>query len=63
TVAVRCKRMNLEVSEELAAEGYRFYAREASEFAEASAKAVAEALECAYAGIEMDSMFQAEKGP
>jgi metal-responsive CopG/Arc/MetJ family transcriptional regulator len=28
----------------LAAEGYRFYAGEASEFAEASAKAVAEAL-------------------
>lgn len=31
--------------ERLAAEGYRFYAQEASEFAEASAGAVAEALE------------------
>jgi len=31
--------------EQLAAEGYRFYAREASEFAGASASAVAEALE------------------
>jgi hypothetical protein len=34
--------------ERLAAEGYRFYAQEAREFAEASAGAVAEALE--YAG-------------
>jgi hypothetical protein len=32
-------------NEELAAEGYRFYAQEASEFAEASAKAVAEVVE------------------
>jgi hypothetical protein len=31
--------------ERLAAEGYRFYAQEASEFAEASAGTVAEALE------------------
>ena len=31
--------------EQLAAEGYRFYAQEASEFAGASASAVAEALE------------------
>jgi metal-responsive CopG/Arc/MetJ family transcriptional regulator len=31
--------------ERLAAEGYRFYAQEASEFAEASARAVTEALE------------------
>lgn len=31
--------------ERLAAEGYRFYAREATEFAEASASAVAEALQ------------------
>ena len=31
--------------ERLAAEGYRFYAQEASEYAEASAGAVAEALE------------------
>lgn len=40
------KRMDTypEVTEELAAEGYRFYAVEASEFAEATAKAVAEAL-------------------
>jgi metal-responsive CopG/Arc/MetJ family transcriptional regulator len=34
-----------EEEEQLAAEGYRFYAQEASEFAEASAIAVAEALE------------------
>ena len=31
--------------EQLAAEGYRFYAQEASEFAEASARAVAESFE------------------
>lgn len=31
--------------ERLAAEGYRFYAQEADEFADASASAVAEALE------------------
>jgi len=30
--------------DELAAEGYRFYARESSEFAEVSARAAAEAL-------------------
>lgn len=33
--------------ESLAAEGYQFYAREASEFAAASASAVAEAMEYA----------------
>ena len=33
--------------ERVAAEGYRFYAQEASEFAEASAGAVAEALDYA----------------
>ena len=33
-----------EEEERLAAEGYRFYAQEASEFAEASAAATAEAL-------------------
>ena len=32
----------------LAAEGYHFYARQASKFAEISAEAVAEALESAY---------------
>lgn len=39
------KRMDTypKVTEELAAEGYRFYAVEASEFAEATVKAVAEA--------------------
>jgi hypothetical protein len=31
--------------EQLAAEGYRFYAQEASEFAEASLRAVAESLD------------------
>lgn len=31
--------------EQLAAEGYRFYAQEASEFAEVSARAVAESLD------------------
>jgi metal-responsive CopG/Arc/MetJ family transcriptional regulator len=38
---------DIEAQEEarLAAEGYRFYAREANEFAEASATALAEALE------------------
>jgi len=34
-----------EEEEQLAIEGYRFYAEEASEFAEASAAAVAEALQ------------------
>jgi len=34
-----------EEEEQLAIEGYRFYAEEASEFAEASATAVAEALQ------------------
>lgn len=34
-----------EAKERLAAEGYRFYAQEASGFAEASAPAVAEALD------------------
>ena len=34
--------------DELAAEGYRFYSAEACEFAEASAQAVAEALDGAY---------------
>ncbi len=38
---------DIQASEErqLAAEGYRFYAQEASEFAEASARAVAESFE------------------
>ena len=38
---------DIKASEEkqLAAEGYRFYAQEASEFAEASARAVAESLD------------------
>jgi hypothetical protein len=34
-----------EYEEQLAAEGYRFYAQEAGEFAEASASAVVEALD------------------
>jgi hypothetical protein len=34
-----------EANDELAAESYRFYAREASEFVQASAQAVAEAFE------------------
>ena len=34
-----------EEEERLAAEGYRFYAQEASQFAEASAAAIAEALD------------------
>ena len=34
-----------EEEEQLAAEGYRFYAQEASQFAEASAAATAEALD------------------
>jgi hypothetical protein len=35
--------INAEYEERLAAEGYRFYAQEAGEFAEASASAVVEA--------------------
>jgi hypothetical protein len=55
------KRMDLEVSEELAAEGYRFYAQEAIAFAEASAKAVAEAL--AWVCVESETGPISEVGP
>jgi metal-responsive CopG/Arc/MetJ family transcriptional regulator len=37
--------IKVEEEERLAAEGYQFYAQEASEFAEASAAAIAEALD------------------
>jgi hypothetical protein len=36
--------MTVEEEEQLAAEGYRFYAEEAAEFASATARAVAEAI-------------------
>lgn len=44
-IARALSKIKVEEEERLAAEGYRFYAREASEFAEASARAVAESLE------------------
>ena len=44
-IAQALAEIKTEEEERLAAEGYRFYAQEASEFAEASAAALAEALE------------------
>jgi metal-responsive CopG/Arc/MetJ family transcriptional regulator len=43
-IAQALSEIRAEEEERLAAEGYRFYAQEASEFAEASAAALAEAL-------------------
>ncbi|UCG12837.1 MAG: hypothetical protein JSU72_20615, partial [Deltaproteobacteria bacterium] len=43
-IAQALSQVRAEEEERLAAEGYRFYAQEASEFAEASAAALAEAL-------------------
>ena len=44
-IAQALAEIKTEEEERLAAEGYRFYAQEASEFAEASAAALAEALD------------------
>jgi metal-responsive CopG/Arc/MetJ family transcriptional regulator len=44
-IAQALSEVKAEEEERLAAEGYRFYAQEASQFAEASAAAVAEALD------------------
>jgi hypothetical protein len=44
-IARALSKIKVAEEERLAAEGYRFYAQEASEFAEASARAVAESLE------------------
>jgi len=44
-IAQALSEIKAEEEERLAAEGYRFYAHEASEFAEASATALAEALD------------------
>jgi metal-responsive CopG/Arc/MetJ family transcriptional regulator len=44
-IAQALSEINAEEEERLAAEGYQFYAQEASDFAEASAFAVAEALD------------------
>jgi len=44
-IAYALSQLKATEEEKLAAEGYRFYAREAEEFAAASASAVAEALE------------------
>jgi metal-responsive CopG/Arc/MetJ family transcriptional regulator len=44
-IAQALSEIKAEEEERLAAEGYRFYAQEASEFAEASAAALAEALD------------------
>jgi metal-responsive CopG/Arc/MetJ family transcriptional regulator len=43
-IALALSEIKAEEEERLAAEGYRFYAQEADEFARASASAVAEAL-------------------
>ena len=43
-IAQALSEIKAEAEERIAAEGYRFYAQEASEFVEASAAAVAEAL-------------------
>jgi metal-responsive CopG/Arc/MetJ family transcriptional regulator len=44
-IAQALSEIKAEEEERLAAEGYRFYAREASEFAEASAAALAETVD------------------
>jgi metal-responsive CopG/Arc/MetJ family transcriptional regulator len=44
-IARALSEVKAEEEKQLAAEGYRFYAREASEFAEASTTAMAEALD------------------
>ena len=44
-IARALSEIKAEEEERLAAEGYRFYAQEASEFAEVSARAVAESLD------------------
>jgi metal-responsive CopG/Arc/MetJ family transcriptional regulator len=44
-IAYALSQMKAAEEDSLAAEGYRFYAREASEFAAASARAVSEAME------------------
>jgi metal-responsive CopG/Arc/MetJ family transcriptional regulator len=44
-IAQALSEIKAEEEERLAAEGYRFYAQEASEFAEASATAIAEVLD------------------
>ena len=44
-IAQALSEIKAEEEERLAAEGYRFYAQEASEFAAASAAAIAEALD------------------
>ena len=45
-IAQALSEIKAEEEERLAAEGYQFYVQEASEFAAASAAAIAEALDC-----------------